>query len=188
MPIVRAMWLHHPDDPIAMMRGDQYLWGRDMLVAPVVEKGATIRRVYLPSGTWFDFWSEEPIGGGRDLDRKVDLATMPIYVRAGAILPMGPVRQYTSESSDAPLTLVVYPGVDGSGMVYEDDGQSFAYRQGAWMGLQTVWRDRDRQLTLQLARNSRMLPPLTRTISVRLAGSQVTRDVTFSGKPVQVKL
>jgi alpha-glucosidase len=186
VPIMRAMWLHHPDDPIAAMRGDQYFWGRDMLVAPVVEKGATFRRVYLPSGTWTDFWTEESINGGRDLDRKIDLTTMPIYVRAGAILPMGPVRQYTGEPSDAPLTLVIYPGADGSSMVYEDDGESFAYRTGAWMGIATSWKDRDRALTVRLAQNSKMLPPLTRQITVRLAGSTDTKTITFAGKPVTV--
>jgi alpha-glucosidase/alpha-D-xyloside xylohydrolase len=188
LPIMRAMWLHHPDDPIAAMRGDQYFWGRDMLVAPVVEKGATFRRVYLPSGTWTDFWTEESINGGRDLDRKIDLTTMPIYVRAGAILPMGPVRQYTGEPSDAPLTLVIYPGADGSSMVYEDDGESFAYRTGAWMGIATSWKDRDRALTVRLAQNSKMLPPLTRPIAVRVAGSKDTKTITFAGKPVTVTL
>jgi alpha-glucosidase/alpha-D-xyloside xylohydrolase len=186
VPIMRAMWLHHPDDPIAAMRGDQYFWGRDMLVAPVVEKGATFRRVYLPSGTWTDFWTEESINGGRDLDRKIDLTTMPIYVRAGAILPMGPVRQYTGEPSDAPLTLVIYPGADGSSMVYEDDGESFAYRTGAWMGIATSWKDRDRALTVRLAQNSKMLPPLTRQIAVRLAGSKDTKTFTFAGKAITV--
>ncbi len=75
MPIMRALWLHHADDPAAVARGDEYLWGRDILVAPVVEKGATTRRVYLPRGKWFDFWTEEVVDGGREIDRAVDLAT-----------------------------------------------------------------------------------------------------------------
>ena len=95
LPIMRAMWLHYPDDPAAVGRGDQYLWGRDMLVAPVVEKGATNRRLYLPRGAWYDFWTNARAEGGREIDRAVDLETTPLYVRAGAIVPMGPVRQYT---------------------------------------------------------------------------------------------
>ena len=79
MPIIRAMWLHYPDDPIAVARGDQYLWGRDILVAPVVEKGATSRRGYLPRGRWYDFWTGAPMEGGREIDRDVDLATTPLY-------------------------------------------------------------------------------------------------------------
>jgi alpha-glucosidase (family GH31 glycosyl hydrolase) len=89
LPIMRALWLHYPDDPTAVARGDQYLWGRDILVAPVVEKGATSRKLYLPRGVWFDFWTDEKTTGGREIDRAVDLATMPLYVRAGAIIPMG---------------------------------------------------------------------------------------------------
>src|SRR5436853_1138037 len=105
LPIMRALWLHHSDDPAAVARGDEYLWGRDILVAPVVEKGATSRRLYLPRGTWFDFWTDAAVDGGREIERAVDLATLPLYVRAGAIVPMGPVKQYTSEPLDGPLSL-----------------------------------------------------------------------------------
>ena len=187
MPVLRAMWLHYPDDAAAVARGDQYLWGRDLLVAPVVEKGATTRRLYLPRGRWFDFWTEQGVDGGRELDRAVDLATMPLYVRAGAILPLGPVRQYTSEPSDAPLTVIVFPGADGAFTMYEDDGQSFEYRTGAWMGLEMRWSDAQRRLTLALARGSRMLPPARRSIEVRVAGTTATRTVTFSGQAVDVR-
>ncbi len=93
LPIMWALWLHHPDDALAVARGDQLLWGRDLLVAPVVELGATTRTLYLPRGRWFDFWTGEPVDGGREIDRVVDLETMPLYVRAGAIVPTGPVRQ-----------------------------------------------------------------------------------------------
>ncbi len=71
--------------------------------------------------------------------------------------------------------------------MYEDDGASFAYRTGAWMGLATTWKDRDRVLTLKLAQGSRMLPPLTRTIEVRVAGSKDTKTISFAGKSMDVK-
>jgi len=186
LPIIRAMWVHYPDDAAAMARGDQYLWGRDMLVAPVVEKGATNRRLYLPKGTWFDFWTNEQQVGGREIDRAVDLETMPLFVRAGAIIPLGPPRQYTGEPSAEPLLLTVYPGADGTFTMYEDDGISFAYRQGAWMVIQMAWSDRARQLTLSLAAGSRMLPPARRAIEVRVAGRPETRTVMFSGERVVV--
>ena len=198
MPIVRALWLHYPDDPIAVARGDQYLWGRDMLVAPVVEKGATSRRVYLPAhrslgeggprGSWYDFWTSERVDGGREIERAVDLGTMPLYVRAGAIVPMGPVKQFTSQQVDGPLTVTIYPGADGAFDLFEDDGRSFAYRQGDWMGLSMRWEDRSRRLTLALAANSRMRPPATRAIEVRVAGRSGVRRTSFSGRTVSLTL
>jgi alpha-glucosidase (family GH31 glycosyl hydrolase) len=188
MPILRALWLHYPDDPAAVGRGDEYLWGRDLLVAPVVEKGATSRRVYLPRGTWFDFWTEERVDGSREIDRAVDLETMPLYARAGAIIPMGPVKQFTSEVVAAPLSVTVYPGSDGSFELFEDDGMSFEYRRGAWMGLSFKWSDAARRLSVSLAPGSRMRAPLVRDIEVRVAGQKETRAVKFSGRPVTVSV
>ncbi|HLJ40567.1 MAG TPA: TIM-barrel domain-containing protein [Candidatus Acidoferrales bacterium] len=184
MPIMRALWLHYPDDPVAVARDDEYLWGRDVLVAPVFEKGATSRRVYLPRGSWYDFWTGERAEGGREIARPVDLETMPLYVRAGAILPLGPVKQYTSEKVDAPLSVTIYPGADGSFSLYEDDGKSFKYRKGDWMGVKMAWNDSRRVLSLHLAEGSRMLPPARRQIEVKLA--QATRHIVFEGRPIQV--
>jgi len=188
MPIMRALWLHHPTDAVAAARGDEYFWGRDILVAPVVEKGATSRRLYLPRGPWFDFWNEQRVDGGREIDRAVDLATLPLYVRGGAIVPMGPVKQYTDEPSDEPMTIVVYPGADGASSWYEDDGHSFNYAQGEWMRVAMTWRDGPRRLSLRLVPGSRMLPPVSRPIDIRVAGSTKTTRVTLTGKPVSVTI
>jgi alpha-glucosidase/alpha-D-xyloside xylohydrolase len=188
LPMIRALWLHHADDPAAVGRGDQFLWGRDLLVSPVVEKGATSRRLYLPRGTWFDFWTEERLAGGREIDRSVDLETMPLHVRAGTVLPLGPVRQYVEQQVDAPLTLVVYPGADATSAFYEDDGRSFAYRKGEAMRMEMQWSDTRRQLTLRLARGSRIRPPARRPIAIRVAGSQAVRNVVFEGRALEVQL
>jgi alpha-glucosidase (family GH31 glycosyl hydrolase) len=184
MPIMRALWLHFPDDPKAVECGDQYLWGPSVLVAPVVEKGPTTRRVYLPRSTWYDFWTGERLEGGREISRPVDLETVPLYVRAGSILPLGPVKQFTAEKVDEPLSISIYPGADASFLLYEDDGASFNYRKGEWTGIQMAWNDASRKLSLQLAPGSRMLSPEPRAITVKLA--DVTRNVTFKGRPVEV--
>jgi alpha-glucosidase/alpha-D-xyloside xylohydrolase len=188
LPLIRALWLHYPDDAAAVKRGDQYLWGRDILVSPVVEKGATSRRLYLPRGNWFDFWTEDVIDGGREIDRPVDLETMPLHVRAGAILPLAPVREYVEQRVDAPTTLVVYPGANGAYQIYEDDGRTFDYRKGEWMGIDVSWSETGRRLALRLAPGSRMLPPQKRQFSVRLAGSKEARTLEFDGTPVEVRL
>ena len=187
LPIMRALWLHYPDDATAVARGDEYLWGRDMLVAPVVEKGATARQIYLPRGAWYDFWTEEKLDGGREVSKAVDLSTMPLYVRAGSIIPLGPVKQYTAEKVDGPLTLVIYPGADATFALYEDDGATFNYQRGEFMRVQCVWNERSRRLSLRLAQGARMLPPLRRTIEVRLAGEKATRSTVFEGRPVEVQ-
>jgi alpha-glucosidase/alpha-D-xyloside xylohydrolase len=160
------------------------LWGRDLLVAPVVEQGSTSRKVYLPRGDWYDFWTSERAHGGAEIQRAVDLETMPLYVRAGAILPLGPLRQYVGEKVDEPLSVSIYPGADSSFLLYEDDGKSFNYRHGDWMGLQMEWRDSQRKLKLSLASGSRMLTPVAMPINVRL--EQTTKKVLFAGKPLEL--
>lgn len=186
LPIMRALWLHYPTDPKAVACGDQYLWGPSLLVAPVVENSATTRQVYLPSGTWFDFWTRKAIEGGRVVSREVDLETMPLYVPAGAIIPTGPVKQYVDERVNEPLTVRIYPGNDAAFLLYEDDGRSFNYRRGEWMGIQMNWNDARRKLSLHLANGSRMLPPFPRVCEVKL--NEVTRRIVFAGKETEVSL
>lgn len=188
MPVMRALWLHFPGDPRAVARDDEYMWGKSLLVAPVVEKGATTRRVYLPAGQWYDFWNGERIEGGREIARPVDLATTPLYVRAGSILPIGPVKQFVTEKSDQPLSVVVYPGADASFSLYEDDGKSFNYRAGEWMGIDMTWTDSQRTLALRLADGARMLSPAPRSLEVKLAPKGTTRVLSFTGDPMQIIL
>jgi alpha-glucosidase/alpha-D-xyloside xylohydrolase len=188
LPILRALWLHYPHDPQALARGDEYLWGRDLLVAPVVEKGAAARELYLPPGDWYDFWTEQPIAGGRILRRAVDLETMPLYVRAGTVLPLGPVRQYTTEPVDAPLTLVVYPGRSAEASVYEDDGRSFAYRRGDWTRTLFRWDDARRTLRVYPGAGSRPRTPPHLRIEVRVAGQPGVRHLMYEGAPIQLTL
>jgi alpha-glucosidase len=188
VPIIRALWLHYPADAAAVSRGDEYLYGRDILVAPVVDKGATSRSLYLPHGTWYDFWTQEKTEGGSEINRKVDLETIPLYVRAGAVIPMGPVKQYTDEAIDGPVTLWVHPGADGTLSLYEDDGKTFDYREHEFMRVNIAWNDKQRRLSMRLAKGSKMLAPMKRNIVVRAAGETVHREVVFDGSPTEVKL
>lgn len=186
MPIMRALWLHYPDDAGAVARGDEYLWGRDLLIAPVFEQGATARRVYLPKGEWYDWWTNARLSGGREVERLVDLETLPIFVRAGAVIPTGPVKQYADEPSDEPMTLTVFPGADGVSSWYEDDGRSFDYRSGEWMRVVATWNDRGRRLNLRMADGAKMLPPSPRTLMLRVNGGPA-RQVSFDGRPLDTR-
>lgn len=189
LPIMRSLWLHYADDPAAVARGDEYLWGRDILVAPVVEKGASERKLYLPRGTWYDFWTNEKLEGGREITRKVDLETIPLYARAGAIVPFGPLKQYTGEKVDGPLDISVYPGAAGRFLLYEDDGASFDYRKGEWMGIEMAWNDSRKALSLRLAAGSKMLPPAKREIRVAIVGAMggATKSAVFNGHNLEVR-
>jgi alpha-glucosidase (family GH31 glycosyl hydrolase) len=113
---------------------------------------------------------------------------MPLYVRAGTVLPLGPVKQYSDELVDGPLTLVVYPGTNGTSMVYEDDGKTFNYRRGEFMKLQMNWTDANRRLRLQLAPRSRMVPPNHRSLDVRLAGQAKVQPRVFDGRSIEISL
>jgi alpha-glucosidase len=188
LPMIRALWLHYPDDPVAGARGDEYLFGRDLLVAPVVEKGATSRTLYLPRGTWYDFWTNEKHEGGREIVRNVDLETLPLYVRAGAVLPTGPLKQYTSEVVDGPLTLTVFPGDSGNGFLYDDDGESFNFRYGEFMRIETQWDDSARKLALRLASGARMWRHASIALEIKLAGFDQAKKVMFKGDPMSVAL
>ncbi|MGC1783483.1 MAG: TIM-barrel domain-containing protein [Acidobacteriaceae bacterium] len=188
LPVIRALWLHYPEDATAVARRDEYLYGRDRLVAPVAEKGAGSRSLYLPRGTWYDFWTQTKLEGGREITRNVDLATIPLYVRAGAVLPMDPVRQYTGEQVDGPLTLWIYRGLDGTTSLYEDEGETFEFHRGQCMHIDIEWKDSPRQISLRLRKGYRMLAPEKRKIQLRIAGEPTVRHIIFEGRPVSMRV
>jgi alpha-glucosidase/alpha-D-xyloside xylohydrolase len=188
LPLMRAMWLHYPDDVNAAALGDQFMWGRDLLIAPVHAKGATSRDVYLPAGDWYDWWSNTKTTGGRMVTRAVDLGTMPIYVRAGAIIPVDPVRQYTSQPVSEPTTLQIYRGADGRYTLYEDDGISQAYLRGRASWTRLTWDDRVKQLTIGPGTpGSSSIVGAPREFRVLVLPEGTTKRVSYAGKAVRVR-
>jgi alpha-glucosidase/alpha-D-xyloside xylohydrolase len=186
MPQMRALWLHYPNDAEAVKRGDEYLWGRDLLVAPVVERGATSREVYMPAGDWYDWWSGEKKSGGKVVTREVDLKTMPIYVRAGAIVPFDPVRQYVDEPVSEPTTIRIYRGANGDFTLYDDDGNSQAYLDGMGTWTNFAWNDAERKLTIKPDARSKDRTRGSREFDVLLLPDNQHKKATFSGAPVEV--
>jgi alpha-glucosidase/alpha-D-xyloside xylohydrolase len=186
LPLMRAMWLHYPDDERARGLGSQFMWGRDLLVAPVFTRGATSREVYLPGGDWYDWWTNEKATGGATVTRQVDLATMPIYVRAGAIVPVDAVRQYTSQPRTEPTTLRIYRGADGAYTLYDDDGisQDYLKARGSWTRI--TWNDRAKRLTIEPgAPKGATNVPTKRVFTLLLLPEGTRRDVTYAGARVQ---
>ncbi|MDF2631168.1 MAG: Alpha-glucosidase [Symbiobacteriaceae bacterium] len=140
LPFMRPLFLHYPSDARTSELRDQYLWGRDILVAPVVTEGSAARRVYLPEGTWYEYWTNRRVSGGKFVSAATPLETMPLYVRAGAILPLAPERPSTGGAWEE-LTLAIYPGEGESRFtLYEDDGETTAYERGIFKETEFVCR------------------------------------------------
>jgi alpha-glucosidase len=129
-PIMRPLFWHHQEDPTAVAAGDQFLLGRDILVAPILRQGATARAVYLPRGEWFDFWTGQRHGGARHVIAQAPLEVLPLYVRAGAIVPMTAVQQFIGEKPVNTINLHIWPGANGELEWHEDDGVSMGYLVG----------------------------------------------------------
>jgi alpha-glucosidase len=131
-PVMRPLWFEYPEDERTYLNEDQYLVGRDLLVAPVVTEGATKRRVYFPSGDrWVDWWTGRRYAGGTEAEVEAPLSRLPLFVRAGAALPTQPVVQHTGEMAKLPLTILLALGADGNNGFYEDAGEGYAHRDGA---------------------------------------------------------
>ncbi len=190
MPLMRALWLHYPQDKKARGMGSEYLWGRDLLIAPVFEKGAVIRDVYLPAGKWYDWWTNRLQTGGISIRREVDLSTMPIYVRAGAIIPFDPVRQYTAETVAGATILRVYPGANGDFILYQDDGISQDYLKGKATWIHLVWNDKSRRLSLipLLGPAGSTNEPLKQTFIVRLMTGSAEKTIQYHGQEMSVRM
>lgn len=186
LPLMRALWLEYPDDAKAAAVQDAYMWGDCVLVAPVLEPGATQRTVYLPHGGWWDYWKNVRVEGGSETTREVDLETIPLYVKAGAIVPIGPVKQHTGEESSEPLVLRVYPGADGRMTLYEDDGKSFDYEKGAFMRIACSWDDGSRTLSLKADAKGRI--PKGKVFAVEMAGGAGSKRLSMTGESASVRL
>ena len=132
LPIMRPLVLHYEKDAAARECNDQFLVGENLLVSPVVQQGARIKAVYLPEGIWYDWHTGERLEGGHWLFREAPLDTCPLYAKAGTVLPVWPDQNYVGEKdTDETLLLEVFPG-EGTWEHFQDDGESFAYREGAY--------------------------------------------------------
>ncbi len=146
--IMRPLVMDFREDTRAQNIGDQFLFGPAILVNPVTEPGAATRRLYLPNAKWFDFWTGAAIQGGRSLDAPSPIDRMPLYVRAGSIVPLGPDLQYAAEKSADPIELRVYRGANGAFTLYEDENDSYDYEKGVHATIPFSWDDAARTFTI----------------------------------------
>ncbi|MDH7453814.1 glycoside hydrolase family 31 protein [Luteimonas composti] len=147
--ILRALAMDFPSDAKARDIADQYLFGPAFLVAPVTQFRATSREVYLPAGaSWIDFETGQRHEGGQTVTAAAPLQRMPLFVRAGSIVPRTVVQQYVDEQPGAPLTIEVYTGADGSFSLYEDNGRSYGYERGESARIPLAWDEQRGELSI----------------------------------------
>ncbi|MGI6264064.1 MAG: TIM-barrel domain-containing protein [Acutalibacteraceae bacterium] len=194
---LRPLGFAFAGDETALRQSDSYLFGEAFLVSPVTEgqyyEGADTpldapkqKDVYLPAGTdWYDFFSEKRLAGGQTVTVETPIDAMPLFVRAGSLIPTAPVMQYVDEIPDAPYTLTVYPGADGAFTLYEDEGDGYAYESGAYAETDLRWDDAARRLTFAARRGD--FPGMTaaRTWRLRLIGGE-EKAVTYTGDELTV--
>ena len=146
-PFMRALFMDFPSDPKVSTIGDQYMFGPAFLVAPVTDQGLTSRSVYLPAGSdWYDYWTEKRYTGGQTITAAAPIDQIPLFVRAGSIVPMGAAVQNTSQGQ-ALEAIKVYPGHDASFTLYDDDGTTNDYAKGKGTSTTLTWDDRAGRLS-----------------------------------------
>ncbi|MGQ8366210.1 TIM-barrel domain-containing protein [Glaciecola sp. 1036] len=197
--LMRGLVMDFPEDKTAINLNDQYMFGPALLVNPVHQEGATCREVYLPQGTtWFDFYTGKSYQGGQTIEASAPLTRMPLFVKAGSIIPTGPAIQTVYEKPDAPILLTIYAGEDGEYALYEDDGKSYDYEKGEFSFVQINYDDNAK--TVSFSQREGGFPELVteRVFNIRLITGeqadaanfdvQTEAQVTYTGEPVSVQL
>jgi alpha-D-xyloside xylohydrolase len=194
--LMRPLVMDWRDDVDAQNIGDEYLFGPAILVSPVTTQGATSRRVYLPKATWYDFWSGKKIEGGKYIDADAPLEKLPLFIRAGSIIPMGPTMEWSTQKPADPIELRVYPGADGDFTIYEDENDNYDYAKGQHATIQLHWNDKAKTLTIgkrqgsfpgMLDRHKVNVVIVEENLGVRIGDGAPTRSVDYSGDQVEVK-
>lgn len=217
--IMRPLVMDFATDRKAILLDNEYMFGKNILVCPVTQplytkkvegnkgvatvaniaKASSPVQVYLPKGSkWIDFWTNEMIEGGREISRECPISIMPLYIKAGSILPLGPKVQYTSEKKWNDLDICIYPGANGEFTLYEDEFDNYDYEKGAFTSIRFTWDDANRTLTISDRNGSYpgMLKNRRFNLTVMKPGKQnaetvmikANKKVSYSGKKMSFKL
>jgi alpha-D-xyloside xylohydrolase len=145
---MRPLVMDFRTDVRAQNTWDQFMYGPAFLVNPVTEPAATSRQVYLPDAKWYDFWSGASAHGAREITAEAPLDRLPLYVRAGSIIPLGPEVEWSTEKPADPIELRVYRGADGEFTLYEDENDNYNYEKGVHATIPFRWDDAKQVLTI----------------------------------------
>ncbi len=216
--MMRALVMDFPNDKKALDIDNQYMFGKNILVCPVTDpmyveykkedgkyyaqkedfSKVKTTKVYLPAGTkWFDFWSGEVLEGNQTIQREAPIDILPLFVKAGSIIPFGPKVQYANEKI-GPLTVRVYPGADASFTFYDDERDNYNYEDGAYATIEMKWDEASQTFSIEAQNGTYKGIPESRNISIVKVGkdfgtglpynAQSTKDIVYTGDKIEVKL
>jgi alpha-D-xyloside xylohydrolase len=195
--MMRPLVMDFRGDVKARDVADEYMFGPAFMVSPVTEYKARTRQVYLPAGTdWYDFWTGRREKGGQTIAADAPFDRLPLYMRAGSIVPVGHEQQYIGETRDAPITLYVYAGANGRFSLYEDDGHTYGYERGEFARIPISWNDSTRTLTIGARSGSYAGMPASRTFTIVLVtpqspsgyGATANNPIVYTGSAVSTRV
>ncbi len=187
MPLMQSLVLGYQNDQNVYDIGDQYMFGDNLMVCPVTTKGAQTRTVYLPEGTWYDYWTGKKYEGKKYVHVVAPLDTIPVFAKAGAIIPMQPEMHYTGEKPVDEITLDIFPGANSSFSLYEDDGLSLDYQNGKFANTEIRTIAQPNTLKVIINKPSGLFRPSVHTYlaKIRLEGVKKPSAVTENGKALR---
>jgi alpha-D-xyloside xylohydrolase len=179
--IIRPLYAVAPTDAQGLENTKEYLYGDAFLVAPVTEKGATKKQVYLPAGIdWVDFWTGEQKKGGQTVEKSAPIDIIPLYVRAGSIVPWGPDVQYATEKKWDNLEIRIYPGANGMFKLYEDEFDNYNYEKGAYTEITFRWNDKTKVLSIDDRKGKFKNMLMSRKFNVVIVNGKSVMDTSGS--------
>jgi alpha-D-xyloside xylohydrolase len=196
--MMRALALDFREDAKALTIDDEYLFGPSLLVAPVTTPHADHRPVYLPKGSeWTDVWTGERHPGGTTVEASAPVERIPLFAKAGTILPLGPVMEWHDQKPCDPLELRIYPGTDGSFTLYEDEGDGYGYEKGARATITVTWKDKERTLILGDRKGAFPGMPLKHVFrivlvtpgnGVGMGDAKGAKEISYSGSRISIAM
>jgi alpha-D-xyloside xylohydrolase len=180
--IMRPLVMDFPEDIKARTLADEFMFGPSLLVAPIVHYNQRSREVYLPGPGWYNLWTGEPATSG---SAEAPYDAIPVFVRAGSILPLGPDVQYIGEKPNEPITLHVFEGADGQFTLYEDQGTTFDYEHGAFTEIPILWNESTKTLTIGQRKGSFPQMPQRRKFQIVVTSPSSPTPFSLTPTPIQ---
>nr|WP_315421108.1 TIM-barrel domain-containing protein [uncultured Pedobacter sp.] len=196
--IMRPLYSQFPNDPAGFENNSEYMFGSSFLVSPVTDKGVTNQEIYLPAASkWFDFWTGEVFKGGQTVKRETPMEIIPLYVKAGSIVPWGPKVQYATEKRWNDLDIRIYPSDNGDFILYEDENDSYNYEKGEFSEIHFKWNDASKTLTIEdrkgqfkgmLGKRKFNIVMVSQKNGTSIDNQTINKSINYNGHKLSVKL